>query len=91
VNVVDDEQDLAPFAVMEAAELGGWAVVNTETLHVVEPGLLWRRREAAVAWARAELARLRREADDYQRAQDEVVERALAQSWEARRAEFERR
>jgi hypothetical protein len=88
---VEDEKDLAPFAVMEAPELGGWAVVNTETLHVVEPGLLWRRRESAVAWARAELTRLREEAEAYQRAQDEVVERALAQSWEARREEFEHR
>ena len=87
---MDDEEDLAPFAVMDAPELGGWAVVNTETLHVVEPGLLWRRREAAVAWARAELLRLRSEAEAYQRAQDEVVERALAQSWEARRGEFDR-
>ena len=85
-----DEDDLAPFAVMEAPELGGWAVVNTETLHVVEPGLLWSRREPAVAWARAELARLRAETEAYQRAQDEVVERALAQSWDARRGEFER-
>lgn len=85
-----DEDDLAPFAVMEAPELGGWAVVNTETLHVVEPGLLWSRREPAVAWARAELARLRAETAAYQRAQDEVVERALAQSWDARRGEFER-
>jgi len=87
---VGDEDDLAPFAVMEAPELGGWAVVNTETLHVVEPGLLWSRREPAVAWARAELARLRAETAAYQRAQDEVVERALAQSWDARRGEFER-
>ena len=86
---MDDERDLAPFAVMEAPELGGWTVVNTETLHVVEPGLLWRRREPAVRWAREELTRLRREAEEYQRRQDEVVERALAQSWEARRAEFD--
>jgi hypothetical protein len=87
---MDDEADLAPFAVMEAPELGGWAVVNTETLHVVEPGLLWRRRVAAVQWARDELRRLRIEAEAYQRAQDEVVERGLAQSWEARRGEFDR-
>ena len=87
---MDDEEDLAPFAVMEAPELGGWAVVNTETLHVVEPGLLWKHRDPAVAWARAELSRLRREAAEYQRAQDEVVERALAQSWAARHGEFER-
>lgn len=88
---MDDEDDLAPFAVMEAAELGGWAVVNTETLHVVEPGLLFRHRDAALRWARDELQRLRIEADAYERAQNEVVERGLAQSWEARRAEFDRR
>ena len=84
---MEDEANLEPFAVMHAPEVGGWAVMNVETLKVVEPAYLFRTRACAVAWARAELERLRREAVEYRRSQEAVVERGLARSWAARRAD----
>jgi hypothetical protein len=76
-----DESDLLPLGVVEAPEAGGWAVVNLETLRVVEPGYVWPRREQAVRWARQELARERQDEDEYRRRQDEPVARGLARSW----------
>jgi len=80
-----DESDLLPLGVVEVPEAGGWAVVNLESLKVVEPGYVWARREQAVRWARQELERERREELEYRRLQDEPVARALAQSWAGRR------
>jgi hypothetical protein len=80
-----DESDLLPLGVVEAPEAGGWAVVNLESLKVVEPGYVWARREQAVRWARQELDRERRDELEYRRLQDEPVARALARSWAARR------
>jgi hypothetical protein len=74
-----DEASLRPFRIVDARELGGWVVVNAETLRVVEPGYLWRNREHAMAWARRELDRLRREAAEYRRRQEDVVRRGLSQ------------
>jgi len=85
---VDDEAELEPFAVLHAPEVGGWAVMNAETLKVVEPAYLFRSRAKAVAWARAELERLRIEMTEYRRSQDAVVERGLARSWAARHADL---
>jgi hypothetical protein len=79
-----DESDLLPLGVVEAPEAGGWAVVNLESLKVVEPGYVWARREQAVRWARQELDRERRDELEYRRLQDEPVARALARSWAAR-------
>ncbi|MGH2446095.1 MAG: hypothetical protein ACRDGD_08665 [Candidatus Limnocylindria bacterium] len=78
---VGDEADLAPFGVVEAAELGGWAVIDRETLKIVEPGYLFAEREQAAHWARGELERRRRESAAYRRAQDEVVHRGVATPW----------
>jgi len=74
-----DEASLRPFRVVDARDLGGWVVVNAETLRVVEPGYLWRNRQHAMAWARRELDRLRRDAADYRRRQDDVLHRGLSQ------------
>lgn len=74
-----DEASLRPFRIVDARELGGWVVVNAETLRVVEPGYLWRNRERAMAWARRELDRLRRDAADNRRRQDDVRLRGLPQ------------
>ena len=84
---MDDEADLEPFSVLHAPEVGGWAVMNAETLKVVEPAYLFRTRASAVAWARAELERQRIEATEYRRNQDAVVERGLARSWAAQHAD----
>jgi len=80
-NGHDDESDLLPLGVVAAPEAGGWAVVNLETLRVVEPGYVWPRREQAVRWAREELDRERHEEEEYRRRQDEPVARGLARSW----------
>jgi hypothetical protein len=80
-NGHDDESDLLPLGVVAAPEAGGWAVVNLETLRVVEPGYVWPQREQAVRWARQELDRERQEEEDYRRRQDEPVASGLARSW----------
>lgn len=84
---MDDEEDLEPFTVLHAPEVGGWAVMNAETLKVVEPAYLFRTRAKALAWARAELERQLVEATEYRRRQDAVVERGLARSWAASHAD----
>jgi hypothetical protein len=76
-----DESDLLPLGVVAAPEAGGWAVVNLETLRVVEPGYVWPRREQAVSWARRTLERERQEEEEYRRRQDEPAARGLARSW----------
>jgi hypothetical protein len=63
--------------IVEARELGGWAVVDAETLRVVEPGYLWWRREQAIAWARREMVRQQRDAMEYRRRQEELARRGL--------------
>ena len=55
------DPDLGPLAVVPATAAGGWAVVNTGTLKVVEPGYRWTQRASAVRRALAELDRERRE------------------------------
>ena len=73
----------ASFEVINAPELGGWVVIDPASLKVVEPGYLWPTRERAIAWAQAELDRLRVESEEYRRRQDAVVEQGLARSWAA--------
>jgi hypothetical protein len=68
-----EDASLRPFRVIEARELGGWVVIDAETLKVVEPGYLWRQRERAVAWARGELRRLQRETVEYRRRQEDLA------------------
>ena len=68
---------IGPMRIVEARELGGWAVVDAETLRVVEPGYLWWRREQAIAWARREMVRQQREAMEYRRRQEELARRGL--------------
>lgn len=82
-HINGDDLDLAPLAIVEASQAGGWTVVNRETLRVVEPGYVWVHREHAVAWAGAELTRMRAEETEYRHRQDEPVERGLARSWAA--------
>jgi hypothetical protein len=68
-----EETSLRPFRIVEARELGGWVVIHAETLKVVEPGYLWRRRERAIAWAHGELRRMQREAVEYRRRQEDLA------------------
>lgn len=75
-----EEASLRPFRIVEARELGGWVVVHAETLKVVEPGYLWRRRERAIAWARSELRRLQREAIEYRRRQEDLAHGRVSHS-----------
>ncbi len=85
------EPDLGPLAVVPATDAGGWAVVNTRTLKVVEPGYRWAQRASAVRWALAELDRERREELEYRRRLDEPVARGLARSWAAAQPDATRR
>ena len=85
------DPDLTPLAVVKVSDAGGWAVVNVDTLKVVEPGYCWSKRASAIRWALDELERERREETEYRRRQDEPVERGLSRSWAALQSESRQR